>query len=49
MTDQRPRDREYVATEEELHAIDEAIVSLDAGEAATEAEVKAAFAKFRSE
>jgi hypothetical protein len=39
---------EYIATEEELLAIDAAIASIDAGEAATESEVEAAFAKFRS-
>ena len=38
---------EYVATDEELRIIDEAIASIDAGEFATEAEVEAAFAKFR--
>ncbi len=48
MTDRQNRDGEYLATEEELRIIDEAIASLDAGEIATEAEIKAAFAKFRS-
>ncbi len=38
----------YRATAEELEAIDEAIAELDRGEAASEAEVRAAFAKFRS-
>ncbi|WP_454624578.1 hypothetical protein [Bradyrhizobium cenepequi] len=38
----------YVATPEELLAIDAAIASIDAGEIATEREVEAAFAKFRS-
>ena len=38
---------EYVATDEELRIIDDAIASIDAGEFATEAEVEAAFAKFR--
>lgn len=38
----------YVATREELEAIDAAIASLDAGESANEEEVQAAFAKFRS-
>lgn len=38
---------DYVATRDELDAIDSAMASIDAGEAATEAEVKAAFAKFR--
>ena len=38
---------EYVATDEELRIIDAAIASIDAGEFATEAEVEAAFAKFR--
>jgi hypothetical protein len=49
MTDRQSRDHNYVATEEELRVIDDAIASLEAGEVATEAEVKAAFAKFRSE
>jgi hypothetical protein len=38
---------EYVATPEELAVIDAAIVSIDAGEFATEREIEAAFAKFR--
>ncbi len=38
---------DYVATDEELCIIDAAIASIDAGEFATEAEVEAAFAKFR--
>ena len=38
----------YHATEDELRAIDEAIAELDRGEVASEAEVRAAFAKFRS-
>ena len=37
----------YVATREELEAIDAAIASLDAGEFASDEEVQAAFAKFR--
>jgi hypothetical protein len=37
----------YHATPEELAAIDEAIAELDRGEAASETEVRAAFAKFR--
>jgi hypothetical protein len=37
----------YSATAEELQAIDEAIAELDRGEVASEAEVRAAFAKFR--
>lgn len=39
---------DYVATREELEAIDAAIASLDAGEFASDEEVQAAFAKFRS-
>ncbi|HEY2249188.1 MAG TPA: hypothetical protein VGH70_17230 [Bradyrhizobium sp.] len=39
---------DYVASREELEAIDEAIASLDAGESASNEEVQAAFAKFRS-
>jgi predicted nuclease with TOPRIM domain len=38
----------YVASREELEAIDAAIASLDAGEFARDEEVQAAFAKFRS-
>jgi hypothetical protein len=38
---------EYVASPDELQAIDEALASLDAGEFATDAEVEAAFAKFQ--
>jgi hypothetical protein len=37
----------YYAAPEELQAIDEAIAELDRGEVASEAEVRAAFAKFR--
>ena len=37
----------YHATPEELRAIDEAIAELDRGEVASEAQVRAAFAKFR--
>jgi hypothetical protein len=37
----------YSATAEELRAIDEAITELDRGEVAGEADVRAAFAKFR--
>ena len=37
----------YRATAEELAAIDEAIAERDRGEVASEAEVRAAFAKFR--
>jgi hypothetical protein len=39
--------RWYVATEEELQAIDDAIASIDAGEQASDEEIEAAFAKFR--
>ncbi|MCA1451960.1 hypothetical protein I6F35_01860 [Bradyrhizobium sp. BRP22] len=42
------RSDEYVATREELLAIDAATASIDAGEVATEREVEAAFAKFRA-
>jgi hypothetical protein len=41
------RGQDYPATQEELRIIDEAMASIDAGEAATDAEIKAAFAKFR--
>jgi hypothetical protein len=40
--------RDYVATREELRIIDAAMASIDAGEVATDAEIKAAFAKFRA-
>jgi hypothetical protein len=42
------RGNEYVATREELRIIDAAMASIDGGDFATDAEVKAAFAKFRS-
>ena len=38
---------EYFATQEELQAIDAAMASIDRGEVATDAEIKAAFARFR--
>jgi hypothetical protein len=41
------RTGEYHATEEELRAIDEAIAELDRGEVASDAQVRAAYAKFR--
>ena len=37
---------DYVATQEELQIIDAAMASIDAGEAASEREVEAAFGKF---
>jgi predicted transcriptional regulator len=37
----------YYATPDELAAIDEGLAELDRGEIASEAEVEAAFAKFR--
>jgi hypothetical protein len=40
--------RDYLATREELRIIDAAMASIDGGEAATDAEIAAAFAKFRS-
>jgi hypothetical protein len=40
--------RDYLATREELRVIDDAIASIDGGEVATDLEIKAAFAKFRS-
>ena len=43
------RTGEYVATPDELQAIDEAIASLDAGEFATDAEIAAVRARFRGE
>jgi predicted transcriptional regulator len=41
------RGRDYLATQEELQIIDAAMASIDSGEVATEAEIKAVFAKFR--
>jgi hypothetical protein len=40
--------RDYLATREELQIIDAAMAAIDGGEVATDAEIKAAFAKFRS-
>jgi hypothetical protein len=40
--------RDYLATREELRILDEAIASIDSGKIATDVEIKAAFAKFRS-
>ena len=45
--DEELRGGEYEATREELRAIDEAIAEIEQGDVATEAQVKAAFAKFR--
>lgn len=42
------QEKVYQATQEELRIIDSATASIDAGEAATDAEIKAVFAKFRS-
>ena len=42
------RGGEYLATREELRVIDAAIASIDSGEAATDLEIEAAFAKFGS-
>jgi hypothetical protein len=39
--------RDYVASQEDLRIIDAAMASIDAGDLASEAEVKAVFAKFR--
>lgn len=39
---------DYLATREELQIIDEAMASLDRGEAASDREVEAAFARFRT-
>jgi hypothetical protein len=38
---------EYIATPEELQIIDAAIASIEGGEIASAAEIKAVFAKFR--
>ena len=40
--------KDYQATQEELKIINSAIASIDAGQSATDAEIKAVFAKFRS-
>jgi hypothetical protein len=40
--------QDYLATQEELRIIDAAMASIDGGEVATDLEVSAAFAKFRS-
>jgi hypothetical protein len=40
--------RNYLATQEELRIIDDAMAAIDGGEVATDIEIKAAFAKFRS-
>jgi hypothetical protein len=42
------RSTDYLATREELRIIDAAIASIDAGEAATDIQIEAAFAKFGS-
>jgi hypothetical protein len=42
------RGSDYLATQEELRVVDAAMASIDAGETATDAEIKAVFAKFRS-
>jgi len=39
--------RSYFASQEELRIIDAAMASIDGGEVATDAEIRAAFAKFR--
>lgn len=39
--------KDYHATQEELRIIDAAVASIDAGDSATDDEIKAAFAKFR--
>ena len=40
--------RDYLATREELQIIDAAMASIDGGEVASDVEIKAAFAKFRT-
>ena len=42
------RAESYLASREELRIIDAAMASIDGGEVATDEEIKAAFAKFRS-
>jgi predicted transcriptional regulator len=46
-TDGELQSGEYVATPEELQAIDAAIASIDAGETVSAAEIKAVFARYR--
>jgi hypothetical protein len=41
-----PRD-DYVATPEELQIVDASMASIDAGEAASDAEIELVFVKFR--
>ena len=40
--------QDYLATQEELRIIDAAMASIDAGETATDTEIRTVFAKFRS-
>lgn len=40
--------RDYLATQEELRIIDAAMAAIDSGEIATDEEIRAALAKFRS-
>jgi len=40
--------QDYPAIQDELRIIDAAMISIDAGENATEAEIRTVFAKFRS-
>ncbi len=42
------RGQDYLATQAELRIIDAAMASIDVGESATDAEIRTAFAKFRS-
>ncbi len=42
------RGSDYLATQDELRVVDAAMASIDAGETATDTEIKAVFAKFRS-
>ncbi|HZE54850.1 MAG TPA: hypothetical protein VE111_16490 [Bradyrhizobium sp.] len=42
------RDQDYLATRDELQIIDAAIAAVDRGEVASDAEIEATFAKFRS-
>jgi hypothetical protein len=46
-THPKKQSQNYLATQEELRIIDAAIASIDDGKVATNAEIKAAFAKFR--
>jgi len=47
-TENELQGNEFIASPDELGAVDAAMAAIDAGEIATDAEVHAAFARFRS-